>query len=329
VIDIHAHYLPESAVAAHDTGSEWFGTSIEKGRDGVPVAVWNGKPFEFGSTLHFRPIEERLAQSAARGVDTEVLSLLPPLFRYDRAAGEGVVAARELNDELSALTGRFPGRLLGLASVPLQDPDAAAAELVRAIALPGIVGVTIGTHVDGVNLDAPELEPVFAAASESRTFVLIHPIAPRDRGALDGYYLRNVIGNPLETTIAAASLLASGRMDRHPGAEICLAHGGGYLCAAAGRLSHAHRVRHELAKTPSRTAQDLVRRFSYDTLVHDALTLRQLVDSAGADRVLLGTDFPADMGQPDAATIIADDDLLTAAEKNAVLDQNARRLLRL
>ena len=328
-IDIHAHYLPESAVAAHASGSEWFGTSIEEGRDGVPVAIWNGKPFEFGSALHFRPIEERLAQSALRGVDTEVLSLLPPLFRYDRTAGEGIVAARELNDELSALTSRFPGRLLGLATLPLQDPDAAAAELARAIALPGIVGVTIGTHVNGVNLDAPELEPVFAAASESRTFVLIHPIAPRDRGALDDYYLRNVIGNPLETTIAAASLLASGRMDRHPGAEICLAHGGGYLCGAVGRLSHAHRVRHELADTPSRSPHDLVRRFSYDSLVHDALTLRQLVDSAGADRVLLGTDFPADMGQPDAATVIANDELLTAAEKHAVLDQNARRLLRL
>lgn len=316
-------------MAAHDTGSDWFGTSIEEGRDGVPVAVWNGRPFEFGSALHFRPIEERLAQSAARGVDTEVLSLLPPLFRYDRPAGEGVVAARELNDELSSLTQRHPGRLLGLASLPLQDPDAAAAELVRAIALPGIVGVTIGTHVTGTNLDAPELEPVFAAASEARVFMLIHPIAPRDRGALDHHHLRNVIGNPLETTIAASSLLVSGRLDRHPGVEICIAHGGGFLTAAAGRLSHAHRVRHELAGTPSLSARELVRRFSYDSLVHDSLTLRQLVDSAGTDRVLLGSDFPADMGQSDAATVIAGDDFLTAAEKRAMLEDNARRLLRL
>ena len=327
VIDVHAHHLPESAVAARETGSDWYGTTITSGRDGFPVAVWNQKPFEFGSTLHFRPFEERLEQSAVRGVDTEVLSILPPLFRYDRPAGEAIVAARELNDELSALTQRFPGRLLGLASLPLQAPDAAAEELRRALALPGIVGVTIGTHVNGANLDAVELEPVFAAADEAHAFVLVHPIAPRDRAALDGYYLRNIIGNPLETTVAAASLLASGRMDRHPGLTVCLAHGGGYFCAAAGRLSHAHGVRHELAHSPARHAREVARRFFYDSLVHDDLTLRQLVDSAGADRVLLGTDFPADMGQTDAATTISRNDLLTADEKSAILGGNARRLL--
>lgn len=326
-IDIHAHYLPESAVAAHASGADWYGTSIQSGRDGVPVAVWDGKPFEFGSALHFRPIEERLAQSEARGVGTEVLSLLPPLFRYDRAAEEGIIAARELNDELSALTQRFPGRLLGLASLPLQAPAAAADELARAVALPGIVGVAIGTHVRGVNLDAPELEPVFAAASDAGAFVFIHPIAPRDRGALDQHFLRNVIGNPFETTVAAASLVASGRLDHHAGIDICLAHGGGYFCSAAGRLAHAERVRPEFGGNGSHSAADLIGRFYYDTLVHDSLTLRQLMDAAGADRVLLGTDFPADMGQDDAATAIGGDPAISADEKDAVLHGNARRVL--
>ena len=314
-------------MAAHRAGIDWFGTSIEEGRDGVPVAVWNGKPFEFGSALHFRPIEERLAQSAERGVDTEVLSLLPPLFRYDRAAGDGVAAARDLNDELSELTTRFPGRLKGLASVALQAPDAAADELRRALALPGIVGVTIGTHVAGTNLDAPELEPFFAAADEAAAFVFIHPIAPRDRGALDAHYLRNIIGNPLETTIAATSLLAGGRAHRHERIELCLAHGGGYTCAAAGRLRHAQGVRAELRDMAPSSAQELVRRFRYDTLVHDEATLRQLVDAAGIDNVLLGTDFPADMGQPDAAADIRANPLLTSEERDAILAGNARRII--
>jgi aminocarboxymuconate-semialdehyde decarboxylase len=327
VIDIHAHYLPESAVRAHETGSDWHGTSIERGRDGVPVAVWNGRPFEFGSPVHFQTMDERVALSARRGVDTEVLSLLPPLFRYDRPGPDGIAAARELNDELSALTQRYPGRFLGLAALPMQVPDAAADELRRALALPGMVGVTIGTHVAGTNLDADELEPFFAAADEAAALVLVHPIAPRDRSALDSFYLRNVIGNPLETTIAAASLMASGRLERHERMTVCLAHGGGYTCAAAGRLTHAHSVRHELAGLGTRLPTELVRRFLYDSLTHDELALRQLIDTVGSDRVVLGTDFPADMGQPDAAAEIGASDLLTAAEKDAILRGNLHRLL--
>lgn len=327
VIDIHAHYLPESAVRAHDTGSNWYGTSIERGRDGVPVAVWNGRPFEFGSTVHFQRMDERVGLSLARGVDTEVLSILPPLFRYDRPAPDGIVAARELNDELSELTQRYPGRFLGLAALPMQAPDAAADELRRALALPGIVGVTIGTHVNGANLDAAQLEPFFAAADEAAAVILVHPIAPRDRSALDNFYLRNVIGNPLETTIAAASLMASGRLERHENLTVCLAHGGGYTCAAAGRLNHAHSVRHEFAGLGTLAPIDLVRRFLYDSLTHDALTLRQLVDTVGADRVVLGTDFPADMGQPDAAAAIGANDLLDADEKRAILGGNLDKLL--
>lgn len=326
-IDIHAHFLPESAVAAHQAGTTWHGIEFERGRDGVPVAVSNDHRFAFGSPVHFEPMENRIALSQERGVDTEVLSLLPPLFRYDRSIADGVVAAKDHNDELSALTQRFPGRFLGLATVALQSPDAAAEEVVRSLSLPGIVGITIGTHVTGVNLDAESLQPFFDALEQVSALVLIHPIAPRDRAALDNYYLRNVIGNPLETTIASASLMASGRLDQLPNVTFCLAHGGGYTCAASGRLNHAHSVRHEFDSVRASAPRELLRRFLFDTLVHDELTLKQLVEAVGVDRVVLGTDFPADMGQADAAAMVRQLTFLSAAEKSSILSDNVQRFI--
>lgn len=327
-IDIHAHFLPESALAAHKAGTAWHGIEFERGRDGVPVAVSDGRRFAFGSPVHFEPIEARIALTGDRGVDTEVLSLLPPLFRYDRPIADGIVAAHDHNDELSALTERFPGKFLGLATVPLQSPEAAADEVVRSLGLPGIVGITIGTHVNGVNLDAEALLPFFEALEQANALVLVHPIAPRDRSALDDYYLRNVIGNPLETTIASASLMASGRLDAFPNVTFCLAHGGGYTCAAIGRLDHAHSIRHEFDSIRASAPRDLLRRFLFDTLVHDELTLRQLIDAVGVDRVVLGTDFPADMGQGDGAAVVRGLPFLSDLDKESILSGNIERLLR-
>jgi aminocarboxymuconate-semialdehyde decarboxylase len=326
-IDIHAHYLPESAVVASRAARSWFGMTFERGRDGVPVAVSNGMRFAFGSSVHFESMATRVALTRERGVDIEVLSLLPPLFRYDRSELDGVAAARDHNDELSELTQRFPGRLLGLATIPLQAPEAAAEEVARSLSLPGIVGVTIGTHVNGENLDSERLQPFFDALEASKAFVLIHPIAPRDRGALDNYYLRNVIGNPLETTIASACLMASGRLEALPNVTFCLAHGGGYTCAAVGRLDHAYAVRHEFESFRASAPRGLLRRFLFDTLVHDELFLKQLVDAVGADRVVLGTDFPADMGQANAVRTIRETALLTDAEKDSILHHNISALL--
>jgi aminocarboxymuconate-semialdehyde decarboxylase len=326
-IDVHAHYLPESAVRAEARNEVWHGTSFERGPGGVPVAQTGDRRFVFGSPVHFEPMADRVALMDARRVDTEVLSLLPPLFRYYLPRSEGAAAARALNDELSDLTQRFPGRFLGLATVPLQDVDAAVAELERASRLPGLVGVTVGTHVNGENLDAPGLAPFWSAAQALRSFVFIHPIGPRDRGALDSYYLRNVIGNPLETTIAASSLMLSGRLDEMPDVTVCLAHGGGYTCTAVGRMDWAHQARGDASSGTASRPRDLYRRFLYDSLTHSDLGLRQLVDSVGADRVVLGTDFPADMGRTDAVAELQASTSFSTEEKEAILSGNLQRCL--
>jgi aminocarboxymuconate-semialdehyde decarboxylase len=321
-IDVHAHFLPESGRRAHERGTDWYGTMYSRNDAGILVSQTGPRRFTFGSPLHFEPMEQRVARMDARGVDTEMLSLLPPLFRYEVAAADNVAAAKDVNDELSELTTRFPGRFLGLGISPLQDVDAAVAELERSMGRPGMVGVAIGTNVNGTNLDDDGLRPFFEAAHELGAFVFIHPMDQRGREALGRYYLRNAIGNPLETTIAAASLIMSGRLAQLPRLQVCLAHGGGYVTAALGRLEHTWRVRKEVEKTPDRSPAAHYRRFFYDSLTHDERTLRHLVDMVGVDRVVLGTDFPADMGMTDASLEIAASTAFTDGEKAAILGGN-------
>lgn len=225
------------------------------------------------------------------------------------------------------LSTRFPGRFLGLATLPLQDVDAAVDELVRVMTLPGMVGVAIGTHINGVNLDAEELAPFWRAAHDLEAFVFIHPMDQRGGEALGHYYLRNVIGNPFETTVAAASLMLSGRLADLPHLQVCLAHGGGYVLAAMGRLAHAYRVRSETPGATDQSPREQFRRFLYDTLNHDEQGLRHMVDVLGVDRVVLGTDFPADMGQSEAVAEIGGSPLFTEQEKAAMLGGNLAAIL--
>lgn len=327
IIDVHAHFLPDAGRRAFARGTDWHGTTFTRTDQGVLVSERDGRRFVFGSPFHFEPMAQRVQRMAARGVDTELLSLLPPLFGYAAPAADAAAAARDVNDELSALSGQFPGRFLGLATLPLQDVPGAVEELARAMALPGLAGVAIGTHVEGVGLHEPRLEPFWRAAAELGAFVFVHPIDPRDRGALSGYYLRNVIGNPLETTVAGSALILSGRLAALPELPVCLAHGGGYLLAALGRLEHAYRVRPETPRDTDQPPRGQARRFLFDTLTHDERGLRHMVDVLGSDRVVLGTDFPADMGQPDAVTSIRSSGLFTADEQAAMLGGNLARVL--
>jgi len=326
-IDVHAHFLPDAGRAAYQRGSNWHGTTFTRDDRGILVSERDGRRFVFGSPLHFEPMERRVERMDARGVDTELLSLLPPLFGYSAPAADAAAAARDVNDELSGLSQRFPGRFRGLATLPLQDVDAAVDELARAMSLPGMVGVTLGTHIDGVGLHEPALAPFWQAAARLKAFVFIHPMDQRGLEALRGYYLRNAIGNPFETTVAAASLMLSGRLTGFPDLPVCLAHGGGYLLAATGRLEHAYRVRPETGRETDESPRTQLRRFYFDTLNHDPAGLRHMVDVLGVDRVVLGTDFPADMGQTDAVAELTKSTLFTDEEKAAMLGGNMVRLL--
>jgi aminocarboxymuconate-semialdehyde decarboxylase len=260
------------------------------------------------------------------GVDLQVISLNPILFRYYVDPPHAAEAAKSVNDEIAAIVADNPTRFAGFGALPMQSTSDAVVELERVMATPGMVGVSVGTHVGGSNWDEPHLLPVLQAAEQTGAVVFVHPAASRLKEALPRYHMRNYIANPTETTIAIGSIIFGGVLDRLPDLRLVFAHGGGYACWAYARFDHGYKVRPEAREHAAQVPSDYLSRLWYDSLVHGYGNLRRLVDVVGIDRVVLGTDFPADMGQPDPVAWIEGSDL-SESERAAVLGSNTRVML--
>ena len=326
VVDVHAHLLPRSAIAAAENGTDWFGSRIETDVSGRPEIVTGDYRVSMGASANWESIEERIARMDALGVDQQVISLNPILFRYYLDPADATACARAVNDEIAGIVADHPDRFAGFGTLPMQTPDAAADELERVMSTAGMVGVSVGTHVGGLNWDEPDLFPVLEAAEQSHALVFVHPAASRLKEALPRYHMRNLIANPTETTIAIGSLIFGGILDRLPGLRLLFAHGGGYACWAYARFDHGHQVRAEAREHIARLPSDYLSALWYDSLVHGYGNLRRLIDVVGVDRVVLGTDFPADMGQPDPVRWIEGSDL-SELEQRSVLESNAKMML--
>jgi aminocarboxymuconate-semialdehyde decarboxylase len=325
-VDVHAHLFPQSAVRAEAAGEAWFGSTFVPMPPTEPPVVLTGPArAAMGSAVHREPPELRLEYMDRVGVTTQVISVLPPLYRYDLPPDVGAAAARAINDEIAGMHATWPDRFLGLATLPLQDTTESLRELDRAMAA-GLSGFAVGTHVDGRDLDDPALRPVFRRAGELGCFVLCHPAHPRAGVGLRRFYLSNVVGNPLETALAFTSLVLGGVLDEAPGLRVCFVHGGGYITTLVGRLGHAYRVRPETTGS-AEPPEHYLSRVWFDSLTHDPVGLAALVGRVGAGRVLLGSDYPADMGADDPIAAV-DAAGLTAADRDAVVGANAVRLLR-
>lgn len=331
VVDVHAHVYPRPALALADTVEPvpWMGGLVGREVDGPPFLVTDRRRIVFGSSLHFEGPERRVERMDEIGVDIQLLSVLPPFFRYELPAKDGVEAARVINDDMADLCRTWPDRFMGLATLPLQDPDAAIVELQRAINDLGLVGASIGTHINNANLDDPAFFPVFEAFAANRAFVFVHPDGNRALPkTMSSYFLNNLIGNPWETTIAIGSLVFGGVLERLPDLAICFAHGGGYAPFAAGRFRHGFVMRQEPRVKISTPPRELMGQIYVDSLVHDDVAVRYLIDTMGVSNVLLGSDFPADMGPQEPVEEITSSNRLDETEKRAILGGNAIRLLR-
>ena len=328
VVDVHAHLLPRSAIAAAEKGTDWFGSKVERDGLGRPEIVTGDYRVSLGGKVHWESIPERVRRMDVMGVETQVISLNPILFRYYLDRGNAARAASAVNDEIAGIVADHPGRFAGFGALPMQSPGDAVIELERVMATPGMVGVSVGTHVGGSNWDEPHLFPVLQAAEQSRAVMFVHPAASRLKEALPRYHMRNYIANPTETTIAIGSIIFGGILDRLPELRLVFAHGGGYACWAYARFDHGYQVRPEAREHASQLPSDYLGRMWYDSLVHGYGNLRRLVDVVGIGRVVLGTDFPADMGQPDPVRWIEGSDL-SESEQVAVLGSNSRTLLEL
>jgi aminocarboxymuconate-semialdehyde decarboxylase len=298
-IDSHTHILTEEAMRLLAKESPKV-APVLKGR-GTPQATLEvgGKVVQDPMPSEIWDVDLRLRDMDANDVDVQVLSPTVFTFYYGQEPALSLACAAIQNEEIAAVMKRNPDRFLGLGSVPLQAPDLAAKELRRSMTKLGLRGAMIGTNVNGRNLDDPALAPFWAVAEELGAFLFIHPHGGIFGERLGSYYMKNFVGLPFDTTIAAASLVFGGVLERYPRLKICLSHGGGYVPYQAGRFQHAYDVRPEAkAHLPNGPGASLGRLY-YDTILHSKSALEFLISSAGPDRVLLGSDYPFDMGNLD------------------------------
>jgi aminocarboxymuconate-semialdehyde decarboxylase len=295
-IDAHTHILTrETAALLTEAGAKVAITPENAESAALDVNGVVYRPFPTGGF----DIARRLADMDAAGVDVHVLSATPQTYLYNQEPGLGATLAAIQNDQIARHVAAHPDRFMGIATLPMQDPERAAAELERAMTRLGLKGSMFASNIMGRNLDDPSFEPVWAVAERLGAFLFVHPnnVAGADR--LKSYYLQNLIGNPLDTTIAAACLYFGGVLDRHPGLKVVLAHGGGFTPYQAARWQHGWKVRPEPKKNISKQPVDIAKRFYYDTILHSAPVLEFMIGYVGADRVLLGSDYPYDMAMLD------------------------------
>lgn len=324
-VDVHSHVLPREIMEAIRSRPRDFQMRVET-RDGAETFVRDDR---HSTPLYaeFHDADAKVEAMDRKGIDVSVISVTPVVFFYWLDPEAGLAAARLMNDGIARMAARRPDRLRGMATLPMQDPDAAIAELERVVREHGFRSVELGCRVRGELLSEPKFRPVLRRAQELKVFVFAHPYVagelPRDLGC---YYLGNLAGLPLDTALMAAHLMLGGALDELPGLDIVLAHGGGYLPYQIGRLAHGYRVRKEASANTRRSPGEWLRRFHFDALTHDAAALDFLVRKAGADRVVIGTDAPFDMAEDDPVSMIASLPL-GDEQRDRILGRNALRLL--
>ena len=324
-LDVHAHVVVPEITREAGEGETWR-PLVYRDEAGAQVVEFDGK--EIRSALaEFTHIDGILAAQDEAGVDRVLLSPWVPLLYYDVEPDEGLRRARIQNNALAALVRAHPERIAALGALPLQAPELAAAEL-RALIDDGTLrGVEVAASVRGTFLGDDRFAPLWEAAEATGALVFVHPTTRGfDSPAFQDHYLWNTVGNPLETATTAAHMVMAGVMERHAGLRVLLAHGGGALLSLRGRLRHAHSFQPQARASLRESPDDSIRRFYFDTLTHDDALLRALIDYVGADHVLLGSDYPFDMGDARHAHTIRTLALAPEVE-GAILAGNAERLL--
>jgi len=325
-IDMHAHALVPS-VEALVRGSE----GRERERT-AQARVTGSASLAHNATLgpvygpKLTDLATRLRDMDAMQVDWQVVSIGAGQYYYWAEPALAAQIATAANEHIASLVAAAPGRLLGFATVAMQHPTLAVEQLTHAVRALGLRGVMVRTSVGDVELADPRYEPFWAAAAELGAVVFIHPLGCSLGERIAPYYLSNVIGNPTETTIALSLLIFGGVFDRHPGLKLVAAHGGGYLPFYIARSDHGFAVRPE-ARTMAHPPSHYLRQITFDSLVYTPTQLRHLIDQVGVSQVVLGTDYPYDMGVDDPLVTLGAVDGLTDDDRDAIRGGNAARLL--
>jgi aminocarboxymuconate-semialdehyde decarboxylase len=322
-IDVHAHViLPEIEQAVAGQPGLAAHRELDARRNG-PASLAVSGPMVGARIPKLTQVPVRLADMDAQGVDVQIVSPSPSHYHYwaDRDLARRVWESA--NEGTAAHCAQAPDRLHGLGLVPLQHPELLVEALDHALDL-GLKGVEISSHAPGVELSDPGLEPFWSHAAATGAVIFLHPFGCTLDERLDQWYLSNIVGQPTENAVALSHLIFAGVLDRHPDLKIVVSHGGGYLPTYLGRADHGWQVRPEARGCAERPSTYL-RRLWFDSLVHDPAVLRGLVEAVGADHVVLGSDYPFDMGVEDPVErLIAAG--LTPSDQQAIQGVNAARL---
>jgi aminocarboxymuconate-semialdehyde decarboxylase len=320
-IDVHSHYVPKGWP---DLGPGAPSLKIETERDAVIML----------GDREFRRIQSdcwdasvRLADMDADGVQTQVVSPTPVFFSYALDVTQATRVARIMNDLALEICAPAPGRLLPMCQVPLQDPDAACAELSRCMAA-GHVGVEIGNHVGDLDLDAAGVVAFLQHAASLGAPVFVHPWDMPGSPRTSRWMAQWLVGMPAETHLSLLAMILGGVFDRvRPDLKICFAHGGGSFPFWLGRMENAWHKRRDVIATSAMPPSAYTGRFYVDSVVFDERSLRLLVDTAGADHVVVGSDYPYPLGERPAGGVVRKAGFLDEATREKILSGNARAFL--
>ena len=309
-IDMHSHVMvPEAAalVAPHLDLS-----TVPLAHFATPATQALNRKQDADRRPNMVDMAVRLADMDAAGIDLQVIMPPPGQCTYTVPAALAAQAARIINDGMAAFVAQKPERFTALGTVPMQDPAASVAELDRLMRL-GLKGVQILTNVAGQELSDPAFAPFWARAEQLGAVVLIHPNGFTEAGRMTRFYFNNVVGNPLETTLALHYLIFDGVLERHPALKLVAVHGGGYLASYSGRIDHAWGARTDARAGLPQPPTTYLKRVFFDSVVFTPHQLRNLVDVFGTGQIVMGTDYPFDMAESDPVGHLASAGLDEAA----------------
>ena len=326
-LDTHAHWFPQQWVETIERDGPKHGVEVTRNEQGRLTASMPGIRLRPNFTPPYVDIPTRLKIMDDARVDVHALSLTSPMVHW-APVEFGLKLAQVFNDGCAEVHQKYPTRFIGMATLPLQAPALAAEEVKRAATLPGIRGVYMPTHVLGKNLDEKEFWPVYEQCEKLGLPIFLHPVSPVGKERMMKYHLGNFLGNPYESGIAAASLVFGGVMDAFPKLDVMLPHAGGTFPWLIGRMDHGTTVRAE-CKHMTKPPSSYLRRFHYDTITHSDQILMNLIQLVGVDRVVMGSDCPADMSYTRPVDVIERLKDLSSNERDAIVGGNAAKLLRM
>jgi len=314
-IDIHTHILPPDWPNLKERYGYGGWVQLERHGPGCSHMTLDGS--------FFREVEAncwdeqvRMSECDGHGVHVQVLSTVPIMFSYWAKAADALDLATLLNDHIAGVVAEHPRRFIGLGTLPMQDPDLAIRELERCVQKLGLSGIEIGSHINGMNLDHPDVYPVLEACAELGAAVFVHPWEMLGRERMGKYWLPWLVGMPAETSLSICSMIFGGVFERLPDLRVAFAHGGGAFPATIGRSEHGFKVRPDLcAVVNERNPRDYLGRFFVDALVHDPLMLSYMIELMGADCIAMGSDYPFPLGETVPGQLIESMDLALAVKE--------------